>query len=135
MYPAMLVSLWTHLRTTHAKSQSPYLTYYNGFYMLVFSAIPHKELRFLLPILPFAFLMIAEFLTQQIKHGSRLASWSIKLFFVVEVITNVVFTMFHQRDWEWAHYLTSVKPGPVHSVYTMERFGAPYYSWFHGTST
>ena len=46
-----------------------------------------------------------------------------------------VMTKFHQRNWEWEHYLTNIKGEPVHSVYIMDRFGAPHYSWFHGTDT
>jgi len=63
MYPAMIISMFTHLKQMWNKGQSPYLAYYNVFYLIVFSAIPHKEMRFLLPIVPFAFIMVAELLT------------------------------------------------------------------------
>ena len=105
---------------------------------MVFSAIPHKEMRFLLPIIPFAFIMISELLTQTIKKGScvsTIASLCIKLFIIVELIVLGVVTSFNQRNWEWENYLTRVKQEPVHSVYTTDTYGSPHYSWFHNTGT
>ena len=67
MYPTVLYSMITHWKTQRNMGLSPYLTYYNGFYLLVFSLIKHKELRFLLPIVPFAFIMAGELLEQTIK--------------------------------------------------------------------
>ncbi len=98
MYPAMLASMWTHFKTMQNKSQSPYLVYYNAFYLLIFSIIPHKELRFLIPIVPFAFVMIGELVAQTIKKGrclGTLASLSIKIFIIVELIVMGVMTKFH----------------------------------------
>ena len=62
LYPSVVLANFTHLKTKWNKGESPYLTYYNVFYFAVFSAIPHKELRFLIPIVPFAFLMAGELL-------------------------------------------------------------------------
>ena len=62
MYPAMLASPINHYMTKTNKGETAYMTYYTVFYLLVFSAIPHKEMRFLLPILPFCFMMIGEML-------------------------------------------------------------------------
>ena len=95
MYPAVLVSLFTHFKTMQAKNLSPYLTYYNAFYLAVFSAIPHKELRFLIPVVPFAFVMTGELLAQMLKKGSCMASFAIKLFVLVEICSIAVITLFH----------------------------------------
>ena len=138
MYPLMLISNLTHLNTMWNKSKTPYLVYYNIFYIALFSAIPHKEMRFLLPIVPFAFTMIAELLTQMIRKGGALAmiaSLSITVFAIVELIRTVVWTAYHSRDWEVENYLTHVKKEPVHSFYTMDRYSCPHYSWFHGSDT
>ena len=43
-------------------------------------------------------------------------------------------TLCHQRAWEVPDYLIN-KGGAVHSLYTVERFDVPYYSWFHGFDT
>ena len=65
---------------------------------------------------------------------ATLTSLSVKLFIIVEVVSVAVITMFHQRLWEWEEYLTS-KGVPIHSVYSMDRFGSPHFSWFHGHDT
>lgn len=135
MFPAFILSVWTHLQTMKSKRKPAYLAYYNIFYILVFSAIPHKELRFLLPIVPFAFIMIAELLTQSMKRGSIIARLSVKIFVVVEILVAGVLMNFHQRDWEVANYLTRVKGSPVHSIYIQDRYKAAHYSWFHEMDT
>ena len=67
MYPTVLYSMITHWYTQRNKRLSPYLTYYNVFYLFVFSMIKHKELRFLVPIVPFAYITAGELLEQTIK--------------------------------------------------------------------
>ena len=100
MYPSVIFATFTHMKTKHNKGETPYLSYYNLFYFAVFSAIPHKELRFLIPIVPFAFLMAGELLAATIKKGGtwgRLSSLSIKLFFVVEIISTFLNENLHGR--------------------------------------
>ena len=119
----------------------PYLTYYNVFYLFVFSMIKHKELRFLLPIVPFAFIMAGELLEQTIKQSNRWAIRSvrwIKRFIVIEIVSFILIVTYHHRLWEWEHYLVTEKAtaeNPIHSVYSMDRYGSPHYSWFHGQNT
>ena len=117
--------------------QSPYLTYYCIFYTLVFSWIPHKELRFLMPIIPFAMIMAGELLsTTFAKSGMMptLLSALLKLHILVEIVTYGVFNRYTQRDWDYDAYLTS-KDKPIHSLYTQEAYTSPHYSWFHGSGT
>ena len=65
-----------------------------------------------------------------------MARFGIKLFIVVEIIVHGIFIAFHFRNWEAPNYVTRVQThGPPHSFYSMDRFGAPYYSWFHNTGT
>lgn len=98
MYVWVVTANFTHLRAKQNRGESPYLSYYNLFYFIVFSAIPHKELRFLIPIVPFAFLMTGELLARTMKKGgclATLASLSIKLFIVVETVSIGVITLYH----------------------------------------
>ena len=64
VYPIVLIGCVTHVQRKWNQRQSPYLTYYCVFYVLVFSFIPHKELRFLMPIIPFAMLIAGEQIVQ-----------------------------------------------------------------------
>ena len=94
-------------------------------------------MRFLLPILPFAFIMIGELLAQIIKKDSGLstvASLSIKIFIAVELIVMAIYVAFHQRLWVVDQYVAEAEK-PAHSIYIMDRYGAPHYSWFHGLDT
>jgi len=89
MSPVVCISGVTHYITKRNRNESPYMTYYAAFYFVFFSAIPHKELRFLIPIVPFAFVMAGELAAQTIKRGGDLATFTsigIKLFVVFEVI-------------------------------------------------
>lgn len=105
--------------------------------MLVFSWIPHKELRFLMPIIPFAMLMAGELLSQVFVREGKLASLLallLKLHMVVEVATFAIFNRYTQRDWDYDAWLTSLDR-PIHSLYTQESYTSPHYSWFHGSGT
>ena len=52
-YPFTLIGAYKYFQGRN----SPDLVYLTGFYILFFSLIGHKENRFLLPILPFLFLL------------------------------------------------------------------------------
>jgi phosphatidylinositol glycan class B len=58
LYPISVYSMYNHLKVSKNKAITPYLLYFVGFYLLVFSLIPHKEYRFLTPIIPFCCLMM-----------------------------------------------------------------------------
>lgn len=138
IYPIVIYGSWTHLCSKQNKRESPYLTYYVVFYVAVFSAIPHKELRFLLPIIPFAMLIAGELISQTIKTGSpamaTFVSVLLRIYMVYEVITYAICMSFTQRDWDYDYYL-AMKPEPIHSLYTQQSYTAPHYSWFHGDKT
>ena len=139
MYPVVLAScIHTHIIKKRNKNESPYLTYYCVFYVLVFSFIPHKELRFLMPIIPFAMLMAGELLATQFSKTSgcvpTLLSIVLKVHIAVEIVTFAIFNRYTQRDWDYDAYLTS-KEQPIHSLYTQESYTSPHYSWFHGSGT
>lgn len=42
-----------HSELQEKKGETPYLVYYTCFYVVFFSLIPHKEARFLVPLIPF----------------------------------------------------------------------------------
>ena len=60
--------------------------------MVVFSLIPHKELRFLMPIIPFAMLLAGEFIATQFKTRpdskfTKLLSIGIRVHMLYEFVT------------------------------------------------
>ena len=67
---------------------------FNVFYLVVFSALAHKEMRFLLPILPFAMIMCA---TQVVSMRAKypFVDHVVKLYIIVELLVLGYLTAFH----------------------------------------
>jgi hypothetical protein len=38
---------------------------------------------------------------------------------------------FNDRFWDVMDYLTNLGDSPPHSLFTMQRYETPYYSWLH----
>jgi phosphatidylinositol glycan class B len=70
-YPVLLIALWFYYKEMRSKRQAPFLFYCTIFYIAFFSLIAHKEKRFMLPIIPFCFLMIGYLLARKIKEWPR----------------------------------------------------------------
>ena len=84
IYPAVLyANTFGHIKSAWAKGQTPYMTYYNLFYFIVFSLIPHKEMRFLLPCLPFSLLMAGEYFAQNIRNHPTLFRFVLIIYLVI----------------------------------------------------
>ena len=62
------------------------MSYYTIFYVIVFSAIPHKEQRFLMPIIPFAALVTGEHIAQNLKNYQRLYRYVLRLYVFVNIL-------------------------------------------------
>jgi len=67
MYPVFLYSLYFYYKSAKKQKRTPYMLYAILSYVIVFSVLSHKERRFLLPILPFSFLLIGYYLSIKIK--------------------------------------------------------------------
>ena len=104
--------------------------YLVAFYLLVLSIIEHKEPRFLVPILPFCFLMLGYTLATYLKSCPRLIRIYISLFVVVEVAMFIFYHNMHTRQWEAIAHIANKSVAP-HSVYTMQTTDAAYYTWTH----
>ena len=99
MYPFLLyANSFGHIKTAWSKGQTPYLTYYNLFYFIVFSLIPHKEMRFLLPIIPFALLLTGEFYALNFRKHPLVLRASVYLYMLLQVVFGVKYH-YHQRNW------------------------------------
>jgi len=61
------------------------MAYYTIFYVMFFSAIRHKEIRFLIPIIPFAILPIGELIANNIKYRPTLISFLVKSYILTEI--------------------------------------------------
>lgn len=66
-YPFVLLSFCYYFKKMRSMNQPPLLLYNVIFYILCFSLIAHKEARFLMPTVPFSFLMLGFLLSKNIK--------------------------------------------------------------------
>jgi predicted small integral membrane protein len=67
---------------------------FNVFYLVVFSALAHKEMRFLLPILPFAMIMCATQIVSM-RANYPFVDHVVKLYIIVELLVLGYLTAFH----------------------------------------
>lgn len=85
MFPMLWYSFYFHYKTQkEAHGKSPFLLYYIVFYFLFFSLIPHKEIRFLLPMLPFCFIILGEL----VYHMFKRYSWWMAVFFKLHLFNE-----------------------------------------------
>jgi len=100
-YLLFYIAPFYHIRASLKSNQWPYMTMYVVFYFAIFSLIPHKEVRFLLPALPFIWLMVSQFVADCLV--SNLNSWIMRkmifLGIVVESMNYVWFTMFENTNY------------------------------------
>ena len=123
-----------HIDIMWSKEQIPYLAYYIIFYILVFSLIPHKEARFLVPLIPFLLLLTGEHVASSVKNHKWVYKIAMWLYMLINIGIISFKFFFHQRVWEVSTYLIN-KGEPIHSIYSMEHYMTAHYSWYHGFDT
>ena len=101
------------------------------FYIGFFSLIGHKENRFLLPILPFLFLLSGYSVIDLCEKYPKIVRAILWLTILVEAFMFTSRQMFDHRFWDALEYVTNLSDSPPHSMYSMHRFETPYYSWLH----
>ena len=113
--------------------QPPYLLMISGCYIFVYSAISHKEPRFILPALPFIFMMMGYYTAKQVRDTNfkykKLMTALIVIYGVVELLLGTWYLTCRSRHWEAFTYLQT-KPGAPHSIYALS-IDAPYYTLTH----
>ena len=107
-YPSVLAGFYTYGKDSLylGSEKRPYMLYLTATYLLVFSLISHKEPRFLLPIVPFCFLMLGHFLSKNIKTAApkslkgRFITFYLALAIFVELGMLTFYTNIQFRHWE-----------------------------------
>lgn len=115
------------------KREIPYITILVFSYLTVYTLIKHKELRFILPIIPFCYLMLGYTLHKAVKsqyNSLRLGtSLMIMAFLVVELAMGAFYLTNRLTLWKAIKHIQD-QPSAAHSIYTL-RLDMPYYSWTH----
>jgi len=95
MVAPAFISMASHIKFRHSLGQVPYLSYYTMFYLLFYTLIAHKEVRFLMPCVPFVLMATAELLHfTMVQWYPNLTAFWVKLYIFVEVIVIAVITIF-----------------------------------------
>ncbi|CDW78313.1 UNKNOWN [Stylonychia lemnae] len=128
--PAFYVGLVSYTRDYRSKRLIPYLFYMIVFYVLIFSMIPHKEYRFMQPIIPFCFLIIGYFYNGCMKKYGKIVRIMIYLYIIEQALVSYIITKFHFSQWKVMKYLADEALAP-HSIYSMQNVDLPYYTWSH----
>jgi GPI mannosyltransferase 3 len=132
--PVVSISFYVYLKDTVVnKREVPYIWIIVFSYLAVYSSIKHKEVRFILPTIPFMCLMLGYTLSKATKVSSGFVSKLMKLyilvFLVVEVGFGYLYTYHKFKLWEPMAYLQTIPHAP-HSVYTLS-VDMPYFTWTH----
>lgn len=93
-YPFILIAIVYYFKEMRSMKQPPLLAYCVTFYILFFSLIAHKECRFILPTVPFCFLMLGYLLFRKIKSMPRLIQIFMIIFILSETITLTIHVVF-----------------------------------------
>ena len=112
-FPAVVFGYYAYLRDklTISRDQVPYMAILSLFYLFIFSLIAHKEVRFMLPIIPFSALMAGYALKKwaktviakrKLQTGTR---YLVYTYIFVEVVMGLIFLNLHFRNWEVPAYL------------------------------
>lgn len=131
MMPVFWISLISHVKMQwNGKKQHPFLFYYVAFYFIFFSIIPHKEMRFLLPMLPFCFIMMGELVCSLFKKYPFWIALYFKLHLICEGLSFFMMMDVQELVWKNRRDISLMEP-PVHSVWLNDRFNTPHFSSFH----
>lgn len=93
------------------------MIYYISFYVLVFSVLKHKEIRFMLPILPFIYLLGGRFLKVMYKKSAKIVVIYLYIFVIVEMFVLIIVNRYHFIGYEIHDYLMEKEGEHLHSIY------------------
>jgi hypothetical protein len=132
--PFVYMSFFVYLRDSiYTKRQLPYIFFIVISYLAVYSLIKHKEVRFVLPIIPFCCLMLGYTMHKGLKTSNSLLKLGTKLiimaFIIVEIIMGYLYLNYRLTLWMGIKFINE-QPAAAHSIYTL-RMDAPYYTASH----
>ena len=127
-YPLVLYGVYFYTKESLQKNQSPEMMYCTIFYFVVFSLIPHKEKRFLLPIFAFSVLALGYLIVRKLKVWKGKILCFVWFSVIIELMIQGAYHI-HHKLWVFTDYI--LEKGHPHSFLTMKRFDQPWYSLLH----
>jgi phosphatidylinositol glycan class B len=106
------------------------------FALTVYSLLPHKEFRFLLPLLPIALHVSSKFLSAWSRKANKLVLWAVAIILFLGNAGPAYYLGFvHQRGtldvMENLREISFNKPNDTHLLFLMPCHSTPYYSHLH----
>lgn len=118
------------------KRKVPAVLTFAGFYLLVISLIPHKESRFMLPVMPFLFLLAAQAFTFLAKKDPFIGYVFLIVLFLNSLNELGMFfgqSVVNQPYWMPVDYVLRTDQSPE-SIYLLEKHDIALNSWTHGSN-
>jgi phosphatidylinositol glycan class B len=87
----VIIGTLNNLNECRYKFQFPHFFMLTLFYIMVFSLIPHKEDRFILPTLPFMIYLAGDYLYKKMKQSGGIIAKVMLLLVLHEIILQMAF--------------------------------------------
>ncbi|XP_063243404.1 GPI mannosyltransferase 3 [Bacillus rossius redtenbacheri] len=132
----LLCGVYSTVRRPQAHRTEAVLLAVVAWSLAVFSLLPHKEFRFLLPLLPMLTFVSSSFLSRWSRHAARWQLWAVTVALLVGfVVPTVVFGTLHQRGTldVVASLSRTASKDPAHTklLFLMPCHSTPLYSHLH----
>lgn len=132
MYPLIIYAVYYYTRESWKQKKSPEMSYMCIFYIIIFSIIPHKEKRFMLPITAFIYLILGYLLVRKIKAWGRGVRLIIYLGIFAELGVHLFYHI-HHKLWVFTDYMLAQGGSDYHphSFFTSKRYDQPWHTNLH----
>jgi len=132
MFVAAVQSLFFHIYIrVKGNGDYPYTALYVIFYIFVFTVIPHKETRFLMPCIPFVFICIGELLDSSwLKAKPRCTAVLIKVQVLISIVITYLIIAYQRRSAQLRMEIYDQDPD-MHSMYNLDVYNSAVHTILH----
>ena len=130
--PATVLGGFQYFKRSRETQVVPWLVYIPALYIAFYSLNPHKEIRFILPIVPILIFFAAQYLQSMFAGTSKVNA---KRIVGVHLVVNAIVTLFlTQYIKVFPPIISAVKANSeIKDLYVFSWYDFPLYSEFHGS--
>jgi uncharacterized membrane protein len=112
------------------KQEFPFFVVLVFTYTLAFSMIPHKEDRFIVPVMPYLLILAGDFMYKQMKRYGRGVAILLLVAVAYEVVIQTAYYMCENKHYRPLTDIMRTDPAP-HQLYHSNRYDVPLHSLIH----